>query len=113
MDLLESAARACHDAYRAERAGGKLHAPEECPCREGHVVSPRGWICHRCGIDAERHPDCLACRPLLRLFDSLTEAQRETFRSQARPVLAVVEPMLAQARAREEARCNRCLRVRP
>lgn len=100
-DRVEAGARAAHAAYRAEMAGpsGKLHTPEDCPCRDGHDFNDgeERWHCVRCGEHFRETPRietrCHACRPAMREWDALTEATRERFRESARPIVAALDAL--------------------
>ena len=95
-DLLERCARAAHAAYRAE-PHTKQHTPESCPCKGGHICESAGdaslvvELCDRCDKPVRNPPGCHACRPALRDWPDLTEAQREGYRAQVRPAVEVAQ----------------------
>lgn len=104
-DLREAAGRAAHDTYRAA-PHNKQHAPEDCPCRDGHDTDDCDLTCGRCNATCYGRPHdntsrrCPACRPALRAWESLSEATREEFRASQEPALSVLTPLLAHAEAR-------------
>jgi hypothetical protein len=115
-DDVEVGARACHAAYVAERQSGKLHTPEDCPCRDGHdysAIVTGAAACARCDAPKEHTyrsaTGCIACRSAMRPWDALTEAARETFRQQARPVVEALRgrapspPVVAPESVRRDA----------